>query len=193
MEFLASQPVLTHKIFSQHQTSTARFRAGWKNWATPALPRSRLHVSTSTPKPRAEGSSPSAPAKKVRYPLLRHLTFSLVCGMSWQRGTAAPRAVRVEGRWSPVATVQRRPRRQPRPSPSAPATKPVKTLGFRRLSFLCVVWLCGSLWFGFLVSSPVRTRCTSLQHPKRTRFRLFLAFPGAFRCFCPLLTCKISG
>ncbi len=36
-------------------------------------------------------------------------------------------------------------------------------------------------------------RCTPLQHPERTRFRLFLAFPGAFRCFCPLLTCKISG
>ena len=43
------------------------------------------------------------------------------------------------------------------------------------------------------VSPPVRTGCTPLQHPERTRFRLFLAFPGAFRCFCPLLTCKIFG
>ena len=29
--------------------------------------------------------------------------------------------------------------------------------------------------------------------PERTRFRLFRPKPGAFRCFCPLLTCKISG
>ena len=53
------------KIFSQHQTSTARFRAGWKNWATPALPRSRLRVSTSTPKPRAVSSNLTAPANPL--------------------------------------------------------------------------------------------------------------------------------
>ena len=48
--------------------------------------------------------------------------------------------------------------------------------------------------FGFshLVLS-IPNRCHPLQHPKRTRFRLFLAESGAFRCFCPLLTCKISG
>ncbi len=48
----------------KHQTSTAVFLAGWKNWVTQPLPRSLCAVSTSTPKPRAEGSSPSAPAKK---------------------------------------------------------------------------------------------------------------------------------
>ena len=42
-------------------------------------------------------------------------------------------------------------------------------------------------------TSPVLNLPHPLQHPKRTRFRLFLAFPGAFRCFCPLLTCKIFG
>ena len=41
--------------------------------------------------------------------------------------------------------------------------------------------------------SPVLNRSHPLQHPKRTRFRLFLAESGAFRCFCPLLTCKIFG
>ena len=55
------------------------------------------------------------PCQKSQVSLLRYLTFSLVCGRIWQRGApAGPPAVRVVGRWSPVATVQRRPRRQPR-------------------------------------------------------------------------------
>ena len=62
-------PVLARKISSQHQTSTAPFLTCGRNRATPALPCSLLHFPTSTPKPRAEGSSPSAPAKKVRYRL----------------------------------------------------------------------------------------------------------------------------
>ncbi len=49
---------------AKHQTSTSLLRFVRKNWATPALPCSLLHFPTSTPKPRAEGSSPSAPAKK---------------------------------------------------------------------------------------------------------------------------------
>ena len=40
---------------------------------------------------------------------------------------------------------------------------------------------------------PVLNRFHPLQHPKRTRFRLFRPKPGAFRCFYPLLTCKIFG
>ena len=42
-------------------------------------------------------------------------------------------------------------------------------------------------------ASSASNRCYPLQHPERTRFRLFLAFPGAFRCFCPFLTRKIFG
>ena len=57
-------PVLARKISSQHQTSTAPFLTCGRNRATPALPCSLLHFPTSTPKPRAEGSSPSAPATK---------------------------------------------------------------------------------------------------------------------------------
>ncbi len=68
-----------------------------------------------------------------------------------------------------------------------------KHWGFAGFLFSCVALLSGAFWFGFLVSPPVRTGCTPLQHPERTRFRFFLAFPGAFRCFCPLLTCKIFG
>ena len=37
---------------------------------------------------------------------MRFLTFSLVCGRIWQRGTAAPCAVRVVGACSPVGCVQ---------------------------------------------------------------------------------------
>ena len=51
------------KNSSQHQTSTACIRTCRRNRATPPLPRSPVRFLTSTPKPRAEGSSPSAPAK----------------------------------------------------------------------------------------------------------------------------------
>ena len=54
------------KNSSQHQTSTACIRTCRRNRATPPLPRSPVRFLTSTPKPRAEGSSPSAPAKKER-------------------------------------------------------------------------------------------------------------------------------
>ena len=54
------------KISPQHQTSTTLSPTCGGNRATPAFPCSRLCSPTSTPKPRAEGSSPSAPAKKER-------------------------------------------------------------------------------------------------------------------------------
>ena len=93
-------------------------------------------VATVQRRPRRQPRQVLLPLPKSQVSLLRYLTFSLVCGRIWQRGApAGPPAVRVVGRWSPVATVQRRPRRQPRPSPSAPATKPAKTLGFRRFAF----------------------------------------------------------
>ena len=56
-------PSLSLKISSQHQISTAVSGLVWENRATLPLPRSWLRSPTSTPKPRAEGSSPSAPAK----------------------------------------------------------------------------------------------------------------------------------
>ena len=42
-------------------------------------------------------------------------------------------------------------------------------------------------------ASSASNRCCPLQHPERTRFRLFRPKPGAFRHFCPLLTRKICG
>ena len=55
MEFLAFRPVLTRKIFSQHQPSTARFVTCGRNRPTLALPRSPVRFPTPTLKPRAEG------------------------------------------------------------------------------------------------------------------------------------------
>ena len=71
---------------------------------------SHIHSKTA-----CRGFKSFCPCQKSQVSLLRYLTFSLVCGRIWQRGApAGPPAVRVVGRWSPVATVQRRPRRQPR-------------------------------------------------------------------------------
>ena len=53
------------KVFPQHQISTTLSRSCEKNRTTPALPCSLWAVLTSTPKPRAEGSSPSAPANSL--------------------------------------------------------------------------------------------------------------------------------
>ena len=122
--------------------------------------------------------------QKSQVSLLRYLTFSLVCGRIWQRGApAGPPAVRVVGACSPVSCVQARPRRQPRQVLLPLPQNRRKHWGFAGFLFSCVALLSGAFWFGFLVSPPVRTGCTPLQHPERTRFRLFLAFPGAFRCF----------
>ena len=151
-----------------HPLSNLRREPGNTGFSLLPVVFSHIHSKTA-----CRGFKSFCPCQKSQVSLLRYLTFSLVCGRIWQRGApAGPPAVRVVGRWSPVATVQRRPRRQPRPSPSFYSHH---TMG------------------EFHPLSPVRTCCTPLQHPKRTRFRLFLAFPGTFRCFCPLLTCKIFG
>ena len=77
----------------KHQTSTAVFLAGWKNWVTQPLPRSLCAVSTSTPKPRAEGSSPSAPAKnREASTMLASLFFVSAHKDSATRHGCAPRS-----------------------------------------------------------------------------------------------------
>ena len=126
------------KISPQHQTSTTLSPTCGGNRATPAFPCSRLCSPTSTPKPRAEGSSPSAPA-----------------------------------------------------------TKPAKTLGFRRFSFcMCCMAMVFTLvrTLGFLIwfypSSTVLIPSSTRNAPDFGCFRLK---SGAFRSFCPLLTYKISS
>ena len=79
---------------------------------------------TSTPKPRAEGSSPSAPAKnREASTMLASLFFvSAHKDSATRHGCALRSACRgvSERQWRSAAN---RPRRQPRPSPSAPAKK----------------------------------------------------------------------
>ena len=67
--------------------------------------------------------------------------------------------------------------------------------GFSPVSFLhvlhCYLVHFGSdTWFSHLVL-PVPNRSHPLQHPKRTRFRLFLAESGAFSSFLLFFWCKI--
>ena len=133
------------------------------------------------------------PLPKTALLLLQWRCFLSLGGTSWQRGTAAPRAVRVVGACSPVGCVQARPRRQPRQVPLPLPKSRRKHWVFAGFLFACVARLCGSLWFGFLVHLPVHTCRTPLQHPKRTRFRPFWPKPGAFLCFPPFWTCKILG
>ena len=67
-------------MFSKHQTSTTLLRFEQGNRATPPFRCSHYRVSTSTPKPRAEGSSPSAPAKKPAETLrFCRFSFSMCC------------------------------------------------------------------------------------------------------------------
>ena len=119
---------------SQHQTSTALSLTCGGNRATPPLLRSLCAVSTSTPKPRAEGSSPSAPAKK-----------------------------------------------------------PAKTLGFRRFPFFMC---CIAIWCILVRISGFPTRPYRLHPspaPKTHPVSPFLAFPGAFFSFLAFCDRKISA
>ena len=136
--------------------------------------------------------------QKSQVSLLRYLTFSLVCSRIWQRGAAAPCAVRVVGRVRAVGTqATSRPRRQPRPSPSAPATKPAETLGFCRFSFCMCCMGMGFILVqtpGFLTwfySFPTAATPSSTQNA--LDFGCFRLKSGAFRCFFLLLTHKISA
>ena len=102
------------KIFSQHQTSTTLLGLVRENRATPVLTRSLVRSPTSTPKPRAEGSSPSAPAKNRR----KHCVsagFLFLC-VVWLRCSCWFR----QWLFASVCTCL-----QPLSSPPAPGTHPV--------------------------------------------------------------------
>ena len=132
-----------------------------RNLVPPPLSVRCFHIHSKT---ACRGFKSFCPCQKSQVSLLRYLTFSLVCGRIWQRGApAGPPAVRVVGACSPVGCVQARPSRQARQ---------VRCLSMP-------------------VFPSVRTRCTSLQHPERTRFRLFRAESGAFFSFSLFFGCKI--
>ena len=73
-------------MFSKHQTSTTLLSFEQGNRATLPLSCSLCAVSTSTPKPRAEGSSPSAPAKNSATAFAVALFFVMAVGETEARG-----------------------------------------------------------------------------------------------------------
>ena len=183
----------------KHQTSTAVFLAGWKNWVTQPLPRSPVRFPTPTPKPRAESSSPSAPAKNSATAFAVALFFVMAVGETEARGAcrASPpkrRLWRMQrggdgaavGDWQggPAAADRAGHRKRACEASSSPSLHFRHVMGeLSPLSLLCSV-----------LSHPASSasnRCYPLQHPERTRFRPFRTISGAFRCFYPLLTCKI--
>ena len=69
---------------SQHQTSTTFSELVREDGSTLLLPRSPARFLTSTPKPRAEGSSPSAPATKPAKTLgFCRFSFCMCCMVMW--------------------------------------------------------------------------------------------------------------
>ena len=133
------------------------------------FPSALSHIHSKT---ACRGFKSFCPCQKSQVSLLRYLTFSLVCGRIWQRGTAAPCAVRVVGRWSPVATVQRRPRRQPRQVLLPLPQNRRKHWVFAGFLFSCVAWLFGAFWFrlrvfapGFIRSQPLPPSPAPKTHP----------------------------
>ena len=98
------------------------------------------------------------------------------------------------GRCWALPTGEQHPRQQPRPSPSAPATKPAETLGFCRFSFcMCCMGMGFTLvqTLGFPIRSHLfPTAATPSSTQNAPDFSYFRLKSGAFRCFCLLLTCK---
>ena len=80
------------------------------------------------------------------------------------------------------------------PVSAAPATKPAKTLGFRRFSFCtCCMGMGFTLvqTLGFPIRSHLfPTAATPSSTQNAPDFSYFRLKSGAFRCFCLLLTCK---
>ena len=187
------------KIFSQHQISTTLLGLVRENRATPVLTRSLVRSPTSTPKPRAEGSSPSAPAKKERQASACLSFFVVTGGEASARGAcrASPpkrRLWRMQrggdgaavGDWQggPAAADRAGHRKRACEASSSPS-----------LHFHHVMEEPSSLSPLYSVlshpASSASNRCYPLQHPKRTRFRLFLAESGAFFSFSLLSGRKI--
>ena len=216
-------------------------------------------VEQRSPKPRAEGSSPSAPAKNSATAFAVALFFVIGRNVLATRHSCAPRSA-CRGGLQPGGLRPGPTEPAGETSPSAPAKKErqasaclsffvvtggeASARGARRASppkrrlwrmqrggdgaavgdwqggpaaadraghrkRACEASSSPSLHFHHVMEEPsslsplysilshppssVLIRPHPLQHPKRTRFRLFRPKPGAFRHFCPLLTCKIFG
>ena len=141
-------------------------------------------VEQRSPKPRAEGSSPSAPAKngEVSRALTSPFFVSVPNVLATRCGCALRSACRGASACQWHASYE--------PTEPAGETSPSFYLHQAKEEPPSLSLLCNTLSHPF---SPASNRPHPLQHPERTRFRLFRPKPGAFRRFCPLLTCKICG
>ena len=193
-------------MFSKHQTSTTLLSFEQGNRATLPLSCSLCAVSTSTPKPRAEGSSPSAPAKnREASTMLASLFFvSAHKDSATRHGCALRSACRgvSERQWRSAAN---RPRRQPRqvllPLPQN-RRKHWVSAGFL---FACVAWEWGSFWFGHWVFSSGLTRSQLFPSPPAPKthpvspflddsgcvFLFFAVFLPQNFCLAFCATCRI--
>ncbi len=136
------------------------------------------------------------PCQKSQVSLLRYLTFSLVCGRIWQRGApAGSPAERVDGRWSPVATPERRPSRQARQ---------VRPSIFAMLWWSCPPFPCSVASFlTRLHPSPTAATLSSTRNapgfaffgPNRVRFAIFSSFDlqNFWLCFCASCRIVVAG
>ena len=158
-------------------------------------------VEQRSPKPRAEGSSPSAPAKNSATAFAVALFFVMAVGETEARGAcrASPpkrRLWRMQrggdgaavGDWQggPAAADRAGHRKRACEASSSPSLHFRHVMGeLSPLSLLCSV-----------LSHPASSasnRCYPLQHPQRTRFRLFLAESGASLFFCWFSGAKFSA
>ena len=187
------------KISPQHQTSTAPFLTCGRNWSTPALLRSLVRSPTSTPKPRAEGSSPSAPAKNSATAFAVALFFVMAVGETEAREAcrASPpkrRLWRMQrggdgaavGDWQggPAAADRAGHRKRACEASSSPP------LHFRHA--MVETASPSQPFSGFLTRlhpSPTSPIPSSTQNAPG--FALLRGGLGAVGCFCPLLTYKI--
>ena len=156
-------------------------------------------VEQRSPKPRAEGSSPSAPAKKERQTSACLSFFVVTGGEASARGAcrASPpkrRLWRMQrggdgaavGDWQggPAVADRAGHRKRACEASSSPS------LHFRHVMEELLPLFQVYLGFSHPPTSA-SNRCYPLQHPKRTRFRLFLAESGAFSSFLLFFWCKI--
>ena len=123
------------------------------------------------------------PLPKTALLLLQWRCFLSLGGTSWQRGTAAPRAVRVVGRVRAGGTqATSRPRRQPRQVLLPLPENRRKHWVFAGFLFACVAWEWGSFWFGHWVFPSGFTRSQPFPSPPAPKTHPVLPFFGFSGC-----------
>ena len=172
-----------------------------KKRSTPALLLSLSTLSTSTPKPRAEGSSPSAPAKKERQ-ASACLSFFVATGVKPRHAERVGHRRRSAacGGYSEAGMAQRSAIGK---AALPPQTEPGTARGLAkqvqvRPSISAMLWRTSPPFPCFIALfltqlHPPPTAATPSSTQNAPGFALFGGGPGAVGCFCPLLACKIWG